>query len=469
MAESSEDTDQASGVGDGLPTDALKEASQRLVSLLAQRAAQSATDRVTGLSGRLTEVAENGGTGLTSALRGSQDGGPPEGEDEDGEEKQGLFSRIGSAVGEIKDKATEALGGGGGGGSQGKKLKVTVISEDLDVGLPLRTTYDLWTQYADFPGFMKKVETVDQESEEKTNWQAKVFWSRRQWQATTIEQVPDSHISWKSQGTKGHVDGTVAFFEIASGLTRVMLLMEYWPKGLFERTGNMWRAQGRRARLEFQHFRRYAMTTALLEQGEIAGWRGEIRDSEVVKTHEDAVKEEQQAQAAEDTEPEVDEIATSDEADVRDEDSLADDDASPEDREADGGADGYEDDDTRASNADDQAVDEEPDDRYDEPEQADHADETDKGDQAGETDKGDQAGETDKGDQAGENEYDEVDEADEADDEYNEDAYQEDDQHDRADEADEADNNDRAPNEELSTGQERRQREPAAARTRRGR
>ena len=151
---------------------------------------------------------------------------------------------------------------------------------------------------------MKKVETVDQESDEKTNWQAKVFWSRRQWQATTIEQVPDSHISWKSQGTKGHVDGTVAFFEIAPRLTRVMLLMEYWPKGLFERTGNI-------AHLEFQHFLRYAMTTALLEQGEIEGWRGEIRDSEVVKTHEDAVKEQQQAQAAEDTESEVDETTTS--------------------------------------------------------------------------------------------------------------------------------------------------------------
>ena len=447
MAESSENTDQASGVGDGLPTDALKEASQRLVSLLVQRAAQSATDRITGLSGRLTEVAENGGTGLTSALRGSRgDGRPPEGEEEDGEEKRGVVSRIGSAVGEIKDKATEALGGGG--GSQGKKLKVTVISEDLDVGLPLRTTYDLWTQYADFPGFMKKVETVDQESEEKTNWQAKVFWSRRQWQATTIEQVPDSHIAWKSQGTKGHVDGTVAFFEIAPRLTRVMLLMEYWPKGLFERTGNMWRAQGRRARLEFQHFRRYAMTTALLEQGEIAGWRGEIRDSEVVKTHEDAVNEQQQAHAAEDTEPEVDEtddLAASDEADVRDEDSPGDDDASPEGREADGAADEYEDDHTPASNADDQAVDEEPDDRYDEPEQADHADETD------------------KGDHAGENEYDE------ADDEYDEDEYQEHDQRDRADEADEHDNSDRAPNEELSSGQQRRRRKPAAARSRRGR
>ena len=170
---------------------------------------------------------------------------------------------------------------------------MTNIVEGLDVGLPLRTTYDTWTQFADFPSFMKKVETVDQESDEKTNWTAKVFWSRRTWQATIIEQVPDWHIVWRSTGAKGHVDGAVSFTELGPNLTRVLLVLEYWPKGLFERTGNLWRAQGRRARLEFKHFRRHAMTNVLLRQEEIEGWRGEIRDSEVVKTHEEALEEEQ--------------------------------------------------------------------------------------------------------------------------------------------------------------------------------
>src|SRR5215203_5186895 len=231
---------------------------------------------------------------------------------------------------------------------------MTNIVEGLDVGLPLRTTYDTWTQFADFPSFMKKVESVNQESDEKTNWKAKVFWSRRTWQATIVEQVPDSHIVWRSTGPKGHVDGAVSFTGLGPNLTRVLLVLEYWPQGLFERTGNLWRAQGRRARLEFQHFRRYAMTTALLEQGEIEGWRGEIRES-------------------------------------------------------DGAAEEYEDDYPRASHADDQAVDEEPDDRYDEPDranQADEADEADKVDQADEDEYDeDQAGEDEAGeDEAGEDE-----------------------------------------------------------------
>ena len=126
----------------------------------------------------------------------------------------------------LKDKVVGLFGGGGGGGGgKGKKLKVTVISESLDIGLPLRATYNLWTQYEDFPSFMKKVETVEQESDEKTNWTAKVFWSRRTWQATIIEQVPDSHIIWRSTGPKGHVDGAVGFTEIGPNFTRVLLVL----------------------------------------------------------------------------------------------------------------------------------------------------------------------------------------------------------------------------------------------------
>jgi hypothetical protein len=291
------------GVAAALPTDALKEAGQQLLGLLVQRATEAAAQRVTGLADRLTDVTESGGdfrAALSNgkAQRNGQVDDDADGEedgDEDGDDKPGGFK--GALIG-LKDKMKNAFGGGGGSGGA-KKLKMTNIVEGLDVGLPLRTTYDTWTQFADFPSFMKKVETVDQESDEKTNWTAKVFWSRRTWQATIVEQVPDSHIVWRSTGPKGHVDGAVSFTELGPNLTRVLLVLEYWPKGLFERTGNLWRAQGRRARLEFKHFRRHAMTNVLLRQEEVEGWRGEIRDSEVVKTHEEALEEEQRAQEEE--------------------------------------------------------------------------------------------------------------------------------------------------------------------------
>ena len=310
MAEGRDGRDEKNGaLAAALPTDALKDAGQQLLGLLVQRAAEAASQRVSGLADRLTDVTASGGD-FRAAMSGdkSQDNGEAkgdgdgeagEGEGGEGEDKPGGFK--GALIG-LKDKIKNAFGGGGGSGGA-VKLKMTNIVEGLDVGLPLRTTYDTWTQFADFPSFMKKVESVDQESDEKTNWKAKVFWSRRTWQATIVEQVPDSHIVWRSTGPKGHVDGAVSFTELGPNLTRVLLVLEYWPKGLFERTGNLWRAQGRRARLEFKHFRRHAMTNVLLRQEEVEGWRGEIRDSEVVKTHEEALEEEQ-AQQEESTSPE---------------------------------------------------------------------------------------------------------------------------------------------------------------------
>ena len=88
----------------------------------------------------------------------------------------------------------------------------------------------------------------------------------------------------------------------------MLLVLEYWPQGLFERTGNLWRAQGRRARLEFKHFRRHAMSNVLIHQEEVEGWRGEIHDSEVVKTHEEALEEERREQKVSEEAGEAEEV-----------------------------------------------------------------------------------------------------------------------------------------------------------------
>jgi hypothetical protein len=140
---------------------------------------------------------------------------------------------------------------------------------------------------------MKKVENVDQSSDEKVTWKAQVFWSHRTWETTIVEQIPDSHILWTSSGAKGHASGIVTFSELAPNLTRIILILEYYPQGFFEKTGNLWRAVGRRARLEFKHFCRHVMMDSLVNRDEIVGWRGEIRDSEVVRSHEEALEEEQ--------------------------------------------------------------------------------------------------------------------------------------------------------------------------------
>jgi uncharacterized membrane protein len=201
--------------------------------------------------------------------------------DENGEPRKRLLDRL--------KESAPAKGGGAG------KVKVTNIEEHIDIGASRRLVYDQWTLFQDYPSFMKKVVSVDQAADEKLDWKAKVLWSSRKWESTIVEQVPDRHIIWRSTGDKGHVDGAVSFHKLAPNLTRVLLVLEYHPQGFLERTGNLWRAQGRRVRLELKHFRRHVMTQSLLHPDEVGGWRGEIRDSQVVKTHEQATAEEEKA------------------------------------------------------------------------------------------------------------------------------------------------------------------------------
>jgi hypothetical protein len=237
--------------------------------------------------------------------------------------------------------------------------------------------YNQWTEFGGFPTFMKKVENVDAEEDNKLEWKAQIFWSHRNWEATILEQVPDERIVWRSQGEKGHVDGAVTFHEVGPNLTRIIIVLEYYPQGLFERTGNLWRAQGRRVRAELKHFQRHVMTRTILEPDEVEGWRGRIEDGEVVQSHEEALEEEE-AQAedqgegdeAEDEEAEEepedeyeDEEAEDEEAEEEHEDEYEDEEAEGEEPE-----DEYAEDEAEDEEAEGEEPEEEPEDEYEDEE-----------------------------------------------------------------------------------------------------
>ncbi|MFI7450811.1 SRPBCC family protein [Nonomuraea sp. NPDC049714] len=301
-----EQTKAAAGkLREQLPTGRLTAELQNLALALTERGLGSVTGRLESVTGRLSDYAEGGGTSLKSAITGRSGKAGSAGSSPLSGIKETAKDTITGAVtgmakdvvkGGIKDTVTGIFGGGGKQGESGDKLKVTNIVETVDIGAPLRLVYNQWTQFQSFPSFMKKVENVEQESDEKLTWKAQVFWSHRTWDSTIIEQIPDKRIIWRSGGDKGYVDGAVTFHALTPDLTRVMVVLEYHPQGLFEKTGNIWRAQGRRARLEIKHFARYVMTQCLLHPEEAAdeGWRGEIRDSQVVKDHETALQEEQE-------------------------------------------------------------------------------------------------------------------------------------------------------------------------------
>ncbi|MFJ3659252.1 SRPBCC family protein [Streptomyces sp. NPDC090119] len=201
----------------------------------------------------------------------------------------------------VKHALKEKIKGGSGKAAGGGTSRSVLISEDIDVGVPVREAYDQWTQFQEFSTFAKGVVNVDKVDGTSGNWTVKVAKSTRSWQANVTEQIPDRRISWTTEGAKGTVKGVVTFHRITDDLTRVLLVLEYFPKGLFEKTGNIWRAQGRRARLDLKLFRKFIMM-----RGEATdGWRGVIQDGEVVVDHEEALAGEEHAEDTDDH-PEAD-------------------------------------------------------------------------------------------------------------------------------------------------------------------
>jgi len=271
------------------PSGQLLQASlQQLAGTLTDRAVSSLSGRLSGATERLTDYAQGGGgSGLLSSVTGVDDLKSPV--------KAAVKTGLSSAGGKVTDTFKNAAGSlFGGKGKGGKKSKITNIVEHLDIGAPVELVYNQWTQFADFPKFMKKLEQAEQKSDEKLRWKAQVFWSHRSWEATITDQIPNERIIWRSKGDKGYLDGAVTFHELARNLTRVVVVLEYHPQGFFEKTGNIWRAQGRRIRLELKNFQREVMMHAVLNPDEVEGWHGEIHDGEVVD--EGASEEDKQMQ-----------------------------------------------------------------------------------------------------------------------------------------------------------------------------
>ncbi|MFD4021027.1 SRPBCC family protein [Streptomyces sindenensis] len=262
-------------------TDRLKEELQNYVRARAEHAVTQLGHR---LGDSVSKLAEPGGGG--GALKGLAKGGQALGEG-----KSPGQAALSAGASHLKDTVKDKVKGwfGKGRKSGGGTSKSVTIVEDIDVGVPVREAYDQWSQFQEFSSFAKGVVSVEKADDTTSNWKVKVAKSTRSWKANVTEQVPDERITWTTEGAKGTVKGVVTFHAITDDLTRVLLVLEYFPKGLFEKTGNIWRAQGRRARLDLKLYRKFIMM-----RGEATdSWRGEIRDGEVVVGHDEALEEEE--------------------------------------------------------------------------------------------------------------------------------------------------------------------------------
>jgi uncharacterized membrane protein len=60
------------------------------------------------------------------------------------------------------------------------------------------TVYNQWTQFEEFPRFMRGVERVEQLDDRRLHWVADFGGSTHEWDAEITDQVPDDRIAWRS-------------------------------------------------------------------------------------------------------------------------------------------------------------------------------------------------------------------------------------------------------------------------------
>jgi uncharacterized membrane protein len=130
----------------------------------------------------------------------------------------------------------------------------------IDVSVPVRTAYNQWTQFEEFPRFMEGVEEVKQLDDTHLLWVAEIGGQRR-----------DERIAWHSmEGTTNA--GAVTFHRIDDGQTRVMLQLEYEPEGAVEKAGDAAGIVKSRVKGDLERFKEFIESRGQ----ETGAWRGEV-------------------------------------------------------------------------------------------------------------------------------------------------------------------------------------------------
>jgi uncharacterized membrane protein len=145
------------------------------------------------------------------------------------------------------------------------------IEQSIDVMVPVRTAYDQWTQFEEFPRFMDGVESIEQIDDTTTRWKTKVYGREKAFTATITEQTPDQRIAWTTEDAPEHA-GVVTFHKIDDGHTRVMLQMDVEPDGLVEKAGDALGLLESRVKGDLERFKQFIEARGV----ETGAWRGEV-------------------------------------------------------------------------------------------------------------------------------------------------------------------------------------------------
>ena len=148
---------------------------------------------------------------------------------------------------------------------------MSTIEQSVEVQVPVRTAYNQWTQFEDFPHFMEGVKEIRQLDDASLHWTVEIAGQVREFDAKITEQNPDERIAWTTIDGP-HQAGVVTFHRIADNQTKVMLQMEYDPEGILEKAGDALGVVKSRVKGDLERFKSFIESRGQ----ETGAWRGEV-------------------------------------------------------------------------------------------------------------------------------------------------------------------------------------------------
>jgi uncharacterized membrane protein len=133
---------------------------------------------------------------------------------------------------------------------------VSTIQKTVDVAVPVRTAYNQWTQFEEFPRFMEQVESVTQLDDRRLHWRARIGGKQLEWDAEITEQIPDKRVAWRSTSGARNA-GAVTFYRLSDRTSRVSLQLDYDPEGAAENVGDWLGMLSRRTEGDLKRFKEF--------------------------------------------------------------------------------------------------------------------------------------------------------------------------------------------------------------------
>jgi len=148
---------------------------------------------------------------------------------------------------------------------------VSNVTQSIDVDVPVRTAYNQWTQFEEFPKFMSGVKQVRQLDDTHLEWTAEIAGKDKTWKAEITEQNPDERVAWKATDGAENA-GVVTFHRLAEGKTRVTVQMDIDPEGFVENVADKAGILDRRVKADMKRFKEFIES----RDSATGTWRGDV-------------------------------------------------------------------------------------------------------------------------------------------------------------------------------------------------